>query len=270
MKYYTIAPPEILKPFVRFFWVLEHELSAREPEYVYRSIADSCTEMVFHYRASFDEITEQGRQNGGPSGIQFQADTYRRFITRESFGIFGAYIYPFAVPRLFNIPSSQTTNLALDYDTFLGCAGRELEERIMLAHNNQERAGILSDFLLMRLRHNVKTDDRIITSIRRVIHSKQHQTVAQLADTFNFSVRQFDRRFKEYAGFSPKTYLRLVRLQNAIQQYSRYKTLTQIALECGYYDQSHFIHDVKAFTGYHPSFYFSGRAEGTEYRNVNG
>ncbi|WP_183565848.1 helix-turn-helix domain-containing protein [Mucilaginibacter sp. SP1R1] len=269
MKYYTIQPPDILKPFVRFFWVLEHELSPDEPEYVYRSIADGCTEMVFHYRANFDEITEQGQQNSGPSGIQFQTDTYRRFIVKESFGIFGAYIYPFAVPRLFNIPSSATTNLALDYDTFLGSAGRELEERMMQAPNNLKRAGILSDFLLMRLRHNRPADNLIITSIRHVIHSSQYNTVAQLADTFNLSTRQFDRRFKEYAGFSPKTYLRLIRLHSAIQQYDSNKSLTQIALQCGYYDQSHFIHDMKAFTGYHPRFYFSGKAEGTEYWNAD-
>jgi len=138
----------------------------------------------------------------------------------------------------------------------------------MLAPDNQKRAAILSDFLLMRLRHNTPTDDRIITSIRQVIHTNQHKTVGQLADAFNLSPRQFDRRFKEFAGFSPKSYLRLIRFQDAIKQYGSDKSLTQIALECGYYDQSHFIHDVKTFTGYHPSFYFSGKAEGTEYRNV--
>jgi AraC-like DNA-binding protein len=261
MRYYTIPPPDILKPYVRFFWVLEHELTADQPEYVYRSIADGCTEMVFHYRATFDELTDSG-QNAGPSGIQFQSSRYRRFVTRQCFGIFGAYIYPFAVPRFFRIPSSETSNLALDYDTFLGRPGRELEEQIMLAPDNYHRARILSDFLTDRLQHSTPKDDRVATAIRQVIHLNQNRTVAQLADAFNLSVRQFDRRFKEHAGFSPKTYLRLVRLHDAIQQYSSNKSLTQIALDCGYYDQSHFIHDVKAFTGYHPGFYFSGKAEG--------
>jgi hypothetical protein len=98
--------------------VLEHELAPGEPEYVYRSIADTCTEMVFHYKSAFDELTDKGNENGGPSGIQFQSTRYRRFVTTRSFGIFGAYIYPFAVPRLFSIPSSHTGNLAIDYDFF--------------------------------------------------------------------------------------------------------------------------------------------------------
>ncbi|MDN3582259.1 helix-turn-helix domain-containing protein [Mucilaginibacter flavus] len=262
MNYYTIEPPDILKPYVRFYWVLEHELAPGEEQYVYRSVADGCTEMVFHYKSVFDEITDSGTDNGGPSGIQFQTNRYRRFVTTQSFGIFGAYIYPFAVPRLFGVPASETSNLALDYDTFLGKAGQLLEEQMMLAPDNQQRAVILSTFLINRLKKGILKDDRMVIAIRELIHANHNPTVEQLASTYNLSVRQFNRQFKTYAGFSPKTYLRLVRLHDAIQQYDHHKTLTQIALDCGYYDQSHFIHDVKEFTGYHPGFYFSGKAEG--------
>lgn len=268
MNYYTIPPPPHLKPYVRFFWVLEHELGADEPEYIYRSIADSCTEMVFHYKTYFQEIDAADGLDWSSSGIQFQTTQYRRFVAKQSFGIFGVYLYPFAVPYLFNMPASEGSNYALDYDTFLGKAGRDLEEKIMLAADNYKRAEILAAFLTGRLSDKPMKDNNIVASIKHVIHSKQFGTVSQLADHYNLSTRQFDRKFKEYAGFSPKTYLRLVRLHNAIQQYGNNKPLTQIALECGYYDQSHFIHDVKAFTGYHPGFYFSGDAEGTEFRSV--
>lgn len=43
------------------------------------------------------------------------------------------------------------------------------------------------------------------------------------------------------------------------------KSLTDIAYDCGYYDQSHFINDFKEFSGYSPKVYFSGNAEGSEY-----
>ncbi len=33
-----------------------------------------------------------------------------------------------------------------------------------------------------------------------------------------------------------------------------------------YYNQSHFIHEFKQFSGYHPKVFFSGNAKGTEYR----
>ena len=267
MNYYTIQPPIHLQPYVRCFWVLEHELGADESSYIYRSTADGCTELVFHYHTLFNEITPAGSLAVSPSGIEFQSTRYKRFIADKSFGIFGAYIYPFAVPYFFKIPADEGSNTSLDYDTFLGRTGRELEERMMLAADNYKRAEILSAFFEARL-NNRPLIQNVVASIKYVIHSKQIDTVAQLANKFNLSTRQFDRKFKEYAGFSPKTYLRLVRLRKATEQHGTNKSLTQIALECGYYDQSHFIHDLKAFTGYHPGFYFSGKAEGTEYRYV--
>src|ERR1700760_836190 len=98
MKYFTIPPPDSLKAFVRCFWVLEHDLGETENSYVYRSIADTCAEMVFHYRGPFNELTNTYQPRNWRAGIHFQTNRYTRFETRESFGIFGAYIYPFAVP----------------------------------------------------------------------------------------------------------------------------------------------------------------------------
>ena len=268
MKYHTIPPPDSLKPFVRCFWVLEHEFGESEQSYVYRSIADSCVEMVFHYRADFNELVTTGSPHNWRSGIHFQSDHYTRFQTNQIFGIFGVYIYPFAIPWLFNVSSSETSNDMLSMDIFLGSEGCELEEQIMLAADNCKRVEILSGFLEKRFLNSCLKDGAIACAVKHVIHSNNPDTVAQLASRFNLSTRQFDRKFKEYAGFSPKTYLRLVRLNKALKQHHSNKPLTQIAYECGYYDQSHFIHDVKAFTGYHPGFYFSGKAEGTEYLYV--
>jgi len=119
MNYYTILPPTHLAPYVRCFWVLEHDFGANEDSYIYRSIADGCVELVFHYRATFDEIiTEGGTAHNWQSGIHFQSDHYKRFETKQSFGIFGAYIYPFAVPYFFKVPSDETTNEMLDLEVF--------------------------------------------------------------------------------------------------------------------------------------------------------
>ncbi len=82
-------------------------------------------------------------------------------------------------------------------------------------------------------------------------------------------MRQFERKFKQFSGFSPKLFSRIIRFQSAIKKYDDKKMpLTEIAYECGYYDQSHFIHDFKEFSGYSPMQYFSGKAEGVEYKEL--
>jgi AraC-like DNA-binding protein len=269
MNYYTIQPPDILKPYVRCFWVFEHDLSLNEPSYVYRSVADGCAEIVFHYKGVFGDISENAGSNASyRSGLHSQTSQYSRFIINENFGIFGAYLYPYAIPRLFGLPADETTNAQIDLQILLGAEGKFLEERIMLANDNNERVNILSAFLEKQLSKNRLLEKSMMVAVRYAVHSQQPANINEFAGKFSLSTRQFNRKFKIYSGFSPKMYLRLTRLQAALKQYGCDKSLTQIGYECGYYDQSHFIHDVKAFTGYHPGYYFSGKAEGTEYRNI--
>lgn len=268
MQFYTVQPPEILKPYVRCFWVFEHELSADEPSYTYRSVADGCAEIVFHYKGIFDDISGNTNPASYRSGLHSQTSQYSRFIIGEDFGIFGAYLYPYAIPRLFGIPAEETTNTQLDLHLLIGDEGKFLEEQIMLAADNKQRVNILSSFLEKQLHKQQMLEKNMMLAVRYAIYDGTGINVNELACKFSLSTRQFDRKFKIYSGFSPKMYLRLTRLQNALKQYGCDKSLTRIAYECGYYDQSHFIHDVKAFTGYHPGFYFSGNAEGTEYKNI--
>ncbi len=264
MNYYTIAPPLSLSAYVRFFWVLESD----EP-YCHRSMADGCAEMVFHYKGTFDEITKPGQsERSFLSGLHGPAKNYRRFITKESFGIFGVYLYPFAIPRLLSMPASELSDQMPDLHTLFGIAGREVEEKMILACDNLHRVAVISSFLEKKLSTDNKQQPAFYTVISDIIHTKGLTSVDELARKSFLSVRQFERNFKLFSGFSPKLYSRIIRFQMATQHYGNMqKSLTDIAYDCGYYDQSHFIHEFKQFSGYHPKQYFSGNAEGVEWKD---
>src|SRR5699024_12361683 len=81
-----------------------------------------------------------------------------------------------------------------------------------------------------------------------------------------FSELQFGRNFKKASGFTPKFFARIVRFQTAMESFGlETQTMAEIALKCGYYDQSHFIHEFKEFSGYLPGEFFAGNTEGTEW-----
>lgn len=232
-------------------------------------MADGCAEMVFHYKGVFDEVINGKTEKSFLTGLHGPSKSYRRFTIDKSFGIFGVYLYPFAIPQLFSLPAKELSDQIPDLVTVFGAEGRELEEKMMLAKNNRYRVTIMSAFLERKLLKNVKQRSALCTLISNMIHSKGLASVDQLAKQSFLSVRQFERNFKIYSGFSPKLYSRIIRFQLAMQQYGHaQKTLTDIAYDCGYYDQSHFIHDFKQFSGYHPKQYFSGQAEGVEWRNA--
>ena len=56
--YVTFPPPPPLARYVRMFWAFEYAVPDGEP-YVYRSLADGCAEMVFHYKGRFTQLDER-------------------------------------------------------------------------------------------------------------------------------------------------------------------------------------------------------------------
>lgn len=266
MKYFTILPSADLARYVRFFWVLEHDLADSEP-YFHRTMADGCAEMVFHFKGRFDEILKTDESElSFRSGIHGQSQSFRRFRIDQDFGIFGVYLYPFAIPALFGIPAAELSNQMPDLTAFLGQAGTELEERVMLASDHAGRIHIVSEFLRKQIRSHEVHEPAVFSVISSVIRSNGLAKIPDLAAQSFLSTRQFERKFLAFSGFTPKLFSRIIRFHSALNEYgNKEKSLTEIAYECGYYDQSHFIHDFKAFSGEHPKTYFSGNAEGMGY-----
>jgi AraC-like DNA-binding protein len=63
---------------------------------------------------------------------------------------------------------------------------------------------------------------------------------------------------------TPKLFCRVQRFQGVLRQIARSAEAidwTQIALSCGYFDQAHFIHDFRGFSGINPSSYVANKTQ---------
>ncbi|MFT2092780.1 helix-turn-helix domain-containing protein [Paraglaciecola sp. 2405UD69-4] len=114
----------------------------------------------------------------------------------------------------------------------------------------------LSDFLVLQSFTNSPTllrVQRLITTI------KEHHSITkveQLAQQSNMSVRSIQRLFEEYVGLSPKWLIRKYRLRRALDLLeAKQATLTELAAQLDYSDQSHLIRDFKVFLNITPSQY---------------
>jgi AraC-like DNA-binding protein len=268
IRYETYLPPPALADVVRFYWAFEIDGFGGIP-YIYRSMADGFAELVFHHRGPFQEVTANGLEHSNLASLHAQTARHRRFEVREGFSIFGAYLFPYALPSLAGFSAAAFTDEMPDLQAVWGSDGIELLEQIMLAPNDERRAAILSRFLLARLARGRRPHALAPVAVQEILHKQGQVSITDLSHHLNVSPRQLERIFKDYAGFSPKTYSRILRFQAATGSYGDAdKSLTDIALDCGYYDQAHFIHDFRQFSGYTPSEYFKGRPEGIEYREV--
>jgi transcriptional regulator GlxA family with amidase domain len=146
--------------------------------------------------------------------------------------------------------TNEVTALSANWDALI----KSLKSRIALGQYEQA-AKALEEFLLQRaiLR---KYDLELIQSAAKWLHHTRGECrIADLADYCQVSVRQLERGFRRVIGASPKIFARTVRFEQAQRRlmFDPDADLTQLAQECGYFDQAHFIKDFKEFAGKTPS-----------------
>ena len=86
-------------------------------------------------------------------------------------------------------------------------------------------------------------------------------TVREMAKQTGWSERRFSQVFREAVGLSPKTWCRVQRFQRAVQQLHAGGDVrwAELALDCGFYDQSHFANEFRAFSGIDATTYSARR-----------
>jgi AraC-like DNA-binding protein len=254
IKYQTYKPHSALAQFVRFFWSLEADVKRMNQPFVHRALPDNCIELIFYCEGKLAISSLAGDEgNTFDSGVYGQTENFRKFKTENNFHLFGVYLYPYAVKLLFNLPASELLNVKVDSNSLLGIDGRMLEEQIILASSNEKRVELVSNFFLDRIRKISSYDGVFAGNIKSVVDHCRLVSTETFANHCNLSRRQFERKFKEYSGFSPKDFFSIVRFNNALNQVGDYqKSLAQIAIDNGYYDQSHFTNEFKKFSGYSP------------------
>ncbi len=75
----------------------------------------------------------------------------------------------------------------------------------------------------------------------------------KLAYKYNLSSSRFRNLFGKIVGCSPKQFFQTRRISAIIRDYNQSNSLTQLALQYGYYDQAHFIHNFNSIVGCSPS-----------------
>lgn len=84
----------------------------------------------------------------------------------------------------------------------------------------------------------------------------KNRILKELAADLCTNVNSLEKRFRAQIGVSPKQYASIFRLKSVINSYRTETDLTAISYKAGFFDQSHFIKDFKAFTGEKPLNFF--------------
>ena len=253
MVYVECQPSPVLRPWVRTLWYCRFPGAARGRE---RVLPDGCVQMVFNLSRDF--LTDCGK-NGVENGRLARAilvgprAQYDVIETSDMEELAGIVIEPGGFGGLFgeraDLCFSQSLSL---YDLWNDA---QLMESIIEASTPAEKIGWLDRSLVRLLRGNARRN----VTVDQAIHLFQNKGVGvtECAKSIGLSERRMSQIFREEVGLSPKLWCRIRRFQTITKKLHARVDMpwAELALACGYYDQSHFANDFKAFSGLDPTTY---------------
>jgi AraC-like DNA-binding protein len=246
MEYAVYVPPVHLRPYVKNFWSLDNSMNEVLPP-VYKSMADGYTEVVFATNGSFKEYFNY-------SGYLLPQHSTNRTVTiGKTIGLFGIRLYPYTLQPLLGIASHELINEVHHLNSVLH---RDLVDQVTEAKDQYDRVERVCAYLTKKLTHTPTLIEKVI---HQLMASQGQAGIAELRNLTGLSERQFERKFKSIIGFTPKYYSRIVRFQHTRKKFIAQPRMTfaELAYQCNYADQSHFIREFKEFSGMSVTDYFN-------------
>ncbi len=122
---------------------------------------------------------------------------------------------------------------------------------ILSLNHTPKRIECLKKYLLKKIESKPKKD--FVAIVNELYRNPNEQNVIKIAEKLGYNERQLFRVFKKNYGVSPKVLLNIVRLHLCLTLLLEQNiNLVDIAMQCGFYDQSHFIKEIKRYTGISP------------------
>ncbi len=177
-----------------------------------------------------------------------------RYIGND-FLVLQVVLQPGALYRLTGIPGERLKNSYLDADLIFDKDISLVKEQIFYATSHQQMIKVVEQYLrklICRSRKVFHPLDTIANSI--LLSAYENHNLDWFAKESCLSPRQFNRKFIERIGVSPKVFMRIVRFCSAFKMKNRFpeKDWLTIALHTGYHDYQHLVKDYKDFTGMTP------------------
>ncbi|MCY3714808.1 MAG: helix-turn-helix domain-containing protein [Gemmatimonadetes bacterium] len=260
-----------LDPYVQLVWMMESE---HEDDHAPGSliVPDGIVEIVFHYGDPWITTVAGGKRMVQPRS--FAVSQMRKYIEIESNGRTGfvsVRFYPWGAYHFFDKPVHEFLDETVSTATLWPVHYEDLMKKLRAAAAGEGGEGFasgaggagfaagLQEFLLDRLAEHYKDDSALDEAVKLIRSTGGQLSVEEVGERVGLSRKQLERKFVATVGTTPKTFARISRFLNICHHLDRYrgKTLTQLAYECGYFDQAHFIREFSAFTGFTPKAFFA-------------
>ncbi len=233
-------PAPALSDFIQHYWTVSWDLRGREP-HLQETLPHPNTYLVFEfgklllYGVSTGKFTRLLEGQGRTFGVKFKPGGLRPFLRAAV---------------------SSLTDRTVAASSVFGKAADRLESRLCECQKSEEAMMEAANaFFLPQTPEPNETATLAAQLVERILEEPEIKAVDDLAGRSGIGKRSLQRIFSEYVGVSPKWVIRRYRLHELVERLNSGEELNwpDLALNLGYFDQSHLIHDFRSIAGYSPT-----------------
>ena len=215
--------------FIKSFW----EFETTEKECNYEILPDGFFDLIFEIKSG--QLTKVSLTGVWTKQIQITIPKNTRLIGVRFKLISAEYIFKQSIKELKNTKTDLSK-------TFFGCEN--------LDFSDFEK---FTDSMIKKLQYGLKNlkeiDSRKFELFKILYERKGEISVQELSNRIFWSNRQINRYFNNRFGFSLKTFCNILKCHSSLKHIAKGKLFP----EKNYYDQAHFIKQIKQITGSTPT-----------------
>ncbi len=254
VSFMEFKPAFILQPYVESYWKGDFNLN-RDNNFSQNVIPNGCIELIIHltdYHCALDNCNNNYSKSPPFTLIGMFIKPYIVKFA-ENVKVFGIRFYPDGFRNIFGISPGEFMST---YEDGVSIAGKKLYDFcsfVRIPQSFKKRSDMANVFLTKLLNSNRKEYDITHRAMSLIRQKSGLIDFKVLTNEIPISLRQLQREFKNQYRIKITDYMRLTRL-NAINKYITGipPSLTELAYELDFTDQSHFIREFKHFTGVPP------------------
>lgn len=257
MLFRRYIPGPVLRDFVQDFWLYNNYGGEHQRE---RILPSATFELVINLRDDELRIYDPVRTNeyrrfagtliSGPYAGCFVSDT------AEEASVMGVHFKPGGAFPFLGLPAQELADNHVDLKSLWGRRANELRERLCAAGSTADRFQLLENCLVAKMCDQAAAH-RAVNATMRLLGNSEQIRVRDVAERVGLSQRRLIDLFAARVGLTPKLFSRVRRFQCAVTLADQTESAewVQIALESGYFDQSHMINDFVELCGFTPAEY---------------
>lgn len=257
MEFKYFPPSDILKPYVRHYYIFESDSDAEFEDTVFPS---GDMEVIFNLGEGTWESSVENKFIKTPK-IELWGQITKPLAIRSKgrHTMLGIKFFTHSAAYFFNDGIGIFNDQISDLSDIIGNPVKTLHAQLLEAKDPDKRIALIETFLLKRLISNEKKAfhiDKVSHILSSIQRNPAESNLGNIASKHGISPRYLRKLIYQHTGLSPIIFNKITRFQFSLKLIAKNdQPFTSIAYDSGYFDQSHFIRDFKSFTGVTPSAY---------------